>query len=200
LPKIESSTKGLAEHHLARLKASGLSDAVIARRGYYTEYDAEGLTELGFDRKQRVLVPALVIPVRDTSGEVVLHRIRPDEPRVNGHKPDKLNKYESPKGSSIVLDIPPFSLEHLHDRSYPLWVTEGEIKADALASQGEVAVAILGVWAWKRYGFPLEAFDDIPMIRREIRVVFDSDCLTNVNVRHALMCLSRYLKGRIGDA
>lgn len=188
------------DHYRLLTEESGISEEVVITRGYYTEHDPKGLAELGFNRQQQALVPALVIPIRDISGEVVLHRIRPNNPRPNPDKPGRTNKYESPKGARIVLDIPTFTFEHLHDMNYTLWFTEGERKTDALVSQGEAAVGILGVWAWKRDGLPLAEFDRIPMIGRELRVVFDSDAKDNVQVRRALVSLGRYLKGRVGDA
>jgi hypothetical protein len=196
-----AETKVIENHHLKMLRdESKISDNVIAARGYYTEHNPEELAKLGFDENQRVLVPALVIPIRDVTGEVVLHRIRPDNPRPNPHKPGKINKYEMPTGSQNVLDIPPFTIAHLQDVAQPLWFTEGERKADSLTSQGLAAIALFGVWSWKRAGLPLPDFDRIPMIGRDVNVVFDSDTEDNVNIRQALICLAHYLKGRTGSA
>lgn len=191
----------LDERHLLMLREeSNISEEVIAARGYYTEHDPEGLAKLGFDENQRVLVPALAIPIRDVTGEVVLHRIRPDNPRPNPDKPGKVNKYEMPTGSQNVLDIPAFTFARLQDINYPLWFTEGERKADSLISQGLAAIALFGVWSWKRSGLPLPDFDRIPMIGRDVNIVFDSDTEDNANIRQALMCLAHYLKGRTGGA
>jgi hypothetical protein len=90
-------------------------------------------------------------------------------------------------------------LAHLQDVNYPLWFTEGERKADSLTLQGLAAIAIFGVWSWKRAGLPLPDFDRIAMIGRDVNVVFDSDTEANVNMRQALMCLASYIKGRVGD-
>jgi putative DNA primase/helicase len=188
------------EHRRALVKESGISEEVIAARGYWTEHDPEVLAELGFDERQRALVPALVIPIRDISGDIVLHRIRPDNPRPSSHKPGRLNKYEMPTGARNVLDVPTLALEGLRDVNQPLWIVEGEKKADSLVSRGEVAVALFGVWSWKRWGFPLPDFDAIPMITRDVNIVFDSDAGENVNIRKGLVCLARYVRGRVGDA
>jgi|SRR5829696_3607216 len=191
----------LSEEHRKMLREeSGISELAINSRGYYTETDSAGLEQLGFDENQKELVPALVIPVRDVTGEVVLHRIRPDKPRPNIHRPGKVNKYEMPTGSSIVLDVPPFTFKHLQNVSVPLWFCEGERKCDALISRGIAAISLPGVWAWKRNGLPLPDFDDIPMIGRELRAMFDSDAEEKTGIRQALVCLARYLKGRAGDA
>jgi hypothetical protein len=201
LAEITAIREALDEHHLKMLRdESKISERVIAARGYYTEHDPEELGRLGFDENQQVLVPALVIPIRDVTGEMVLHRIRPDDPRPNPYKPGKVNKYEMPTGRQNVLDIPPFTFEHLQNINYSLWVTEGESKADSLISQGVAAIALFGVWSWKRAGLPLPDFDRIPMIGRDVNVVFDSDTEDNVNIRQALMYLAHYLKGRTGGA
>ena len=54
-------------------------------------------------------------------------------------------KYEMPKDSGIRLDCPPMCQPQLADPRVPLWITEGQKKADALASRGLCAVALLGV-------------------------------------------------------
>ncbi len=196
-PTIE---RCVAHHHWEMLtKESAVIPEVIEERGYFTANEAEELIELGFAENQ-ARVPALVIPVWGVDGRFRFHRIRPDNPRPNPDKPGKVNKYEQPSGTPLVLDVPRRCQPYLADTNRPLWFVEGERKADSLATQGEVVVAILGVWAWKRYCQPLPDFDAIPMIGREISVLFDSDAEDNVNVRKGLLGLARYLKGRIGDA
>jgi len=188
------------EHKRALVEESGISEEVIRARGYYTEYEPEGLAELGFDKWQRALVPALVIPIRDVSRRIVLYRIRPDNPRPSTYKPERLNKYEMPTGARNVIDVPTLALEGLKDIRRPLWICEGEKKADALVSRGEIAVSLFGVWSWKRDRLPLPDFDAIPMIGRDVYLVFDSDAAENINIRKALVCLAHYIRGRIGDA
>jgi hypothetical protein len=47
------------------------------------------------------------------------------------------------------LDCPPRCRALLGDPAIPLWITEGQKKADALASAGATALALLGVWNLK---------------------------------------------------
>ena len=84
----------------------------------------------------------------------------------------------------------------LSDSGKRLWVVEGEKKADSLVSRGECAVALLGVWSWKRDGLPLPDWDDIRLVGREVVVAFDSDAERNVQVRTARLALAEYLRGR----
>ena len=71
----------------------------------------------------------------------------------------------------------------------PLWLTEGQKKADALASHGAVALCLLGVWNFKGKipgGTTLLAdWDYVALNGREVRLVFDSDVVTIPGVRKA---------------
>ena len=84
----------------------------------------------------------------------------------------------------------------LSDSGKRLWVVEGEKKADSLVSCGECALALLGVWAWKRDRLPLPCWDDVRLVGREVIVAFDSDAERNVQVRTARLALAEYLRGR----
>jgi hypothetical protein len=187
----------LVSHHRAMLEdESGISSGLISERGYFTATDHEELRELGFAGYQQKRVPALVIPVHGVSGELLFHRARPDEPRQDRDKPGKVIKYEQPAGTGVAIDVPPRAHSALSDSSVRLWVVEGEKKADALVSQGECALALLGVWSWKRNGLPLPDWDLVHLVGREVLVAFDSDAKRKVEVQRALWALASYLKGR----
>jgi putative DNA primase/helicase len=187
----------LSDNHLFMLtQESGISEEVIASRGYWTCEDEEDLIELGFNKRQR-RTPCLVIPVRGITGEVLFHRIRPDDPRPDPEKLDKVIKYDQPVGVPVALDIPS-PLEDLMDTTRRLWITEGEKKADALVSRGEVAVALLGVWNWKKDGWMLPEWDRIPLMGRDVIIAFDSDAVQNYQVRLAEDALAKALEVRGG--
>ena len=188
----------LAAHHMeALLTGSGISEEVIRSRGYWTCTDSEELVDLGFNKKQR-RTPCLVIPVRGVNQEVLFHRIRPDDPRPDAKKAGKVIKYDQPAGVPVALDVPPLAYEDLLDRTRRLWVVEGEKKADALVSRGECAVALLGVWNWKKDGQMLFDWDQIPLMGREVMIAFDSDAVANYLVRLAENALAKALEGRMG--
>ena len=92
-----------SEHLAALLQGSGLSRDVIRARGYRTTSTRAEMKRMGFSDAQ-ARVPALIIPVYDTSGESVLYQARPDTPRIKGGKPIK---YETPQGTRMVLDVHP---------------------------------------------------------------------------------------------
>lgn len=127
---------------------------------------------------------------------------RPDSPRQarnrSGKLSDKVIKYEYPRGMAMRLDCPPFCRDKLADPSIPLWITEGQKKADALTTHGLCAIALSGVWGFKgRNNFGgitlLSDFDYIALNSRSVRVVFDSDVMLKSSVRLALERLIEHL-------
>src|SRR5688572_20199994 len=128
----------ISQRHLDSLRASAINDEIIRARGYKTITDENELRILGFASGQ-CRVPGLLLPVWTTDGQIGTYVYRPDNPRVvenrnktNTH-PVKVIKYEIPKGEGVRLDCPPTCQPRLADPSIPLWITEGQKKADALA-------------------------------------------------------------------
>jgi hypothetical protein len=196
--EVTEDTTLCEEHRESLISGSGISEEVIKARGYWTAEDPDDLIDLGFAKTQR-RVPALVIPVRGTCGTVRFSRIRPDNPRPDPEKPDKVIKYEQPSGTPVTLDIHPLATESLKDRSRHLWIVEGEKKADSLVSRNEVAIALLGVWNWKKDDQMLLDWEGIPIMDREVIIAFDSDAVKNYQVRLAEDALARALEGRMGN-
>jgi hypothetical protein len=188
-----------AEHRKMLEEDSSIFPEVISARGYRTVLDPQVLLELGFEEYQ-ARTPGLLIPIRGTGEEVLFHRYRPDRPRARADKPGGTVKYEQPPNTSLVLDVPPTCREYLRDTSRRLWILEGEKKSDCLASQGEVAVAVLGVWGWKKDGCLLPGWDDVATIGREILIAFDSDTTDKYEVMLARHTLGRALEGLSGHA
>jgi putative DNA primase/helicase len=179
------------EHWEMLTGGSGISEEVIEARGYRTVEDSEELAQLGFADYQR-RVPGLLIPIRGTSEEVMFHRYRPDRPRED-------RKYEQPEGTSLVLDVPLPAQKYLRDVTRRLWVCEGEKKADALVSRGEVALSILGVWSWKKNDLLLAQWDAISTIGRDLLIAFDADAADKYQVHQARQTLAEILLRRSGS-
>jgi Domain of unknown function (DUF3854) len=128
---------------------SGILPEVIDERGYRSVLPPEGYAILKphkFTREQANL-PGLLLPVWTTDRSNGLMVYRPDTPRLG--KDGKPIKYEFPRNAGVRLDCPPRCQAKLADPSIPLWITEGEKKADALVSHGLCAIALLGVWNFK---------------------------------------------------
>jgi hypothetical protein len=74
----------LHSHHLKMLiEESGISPDTIYERGYMTATDPKALRELGFSDTQSRLVLALLVPIHGPTGGIVLHQLRPDNPRLD---------------------------------------------------------------------------------------------------------------------
>jgi hypothetical protein len=188
----------LSSEHEALIRRSAISPEVARGRGYRTVTEKTVLRRYGFSEAQR-RVPALLIPIRDVRGEVALHQLRPDQPRLN--KAGKAVKYETPRGARMVLDVPPQARSQLSDPALPLWITEGARKADAAVSKGLCCVALLGVWNWRgknEHGglTALADWEQVALKDRRVNVVFDSDVVGKVEVQRALSRLRAFLEGR----
>lgn len=189
----------LAPQHARALAASAISPAVARRRGYRTVLRKSELADLGFGPAQR-LVPTLLVPVYGRDAQApALHQHRPNRPR---RRRGKEIKYETPAGSSMVIDIPP-ALDRmaLDDPAVPLVVTEGVKKADAAVSAGLACIALLGVWNWRGRNAhggvaALADWDSIALNGRLVYVCFDSDVTTKREVQEALRRLRAFLVKR----
>ena len=86
----------LSDQHFRMLtEGSAISTEVIAERGYWTAERQSDLNGLGFSDYQRrmAMLPALVIPQFEPSGEKIHSVLRPDRPR---NRKGKTIKYEQP--------------------------------------------------------------------------------------------------------
>jgi hypothetical protein len=202
------SAEQLCPEHLQMLQAeSGLSLEVIRARGYRTIREESELAALGFAPRQR-RVPGLLLPLHTTDGSQSLSIYRPDNPRVvdnrrkrnaDGTYAQKVIKYEQPQGVAVRIDCPPPCRPQLADPAVPLFITEGQKKADALASREACALALTGVWNWKSrndYGGTTFAndLDYVAWTGRTVYLVFDSDVTHNHSVRQALLRFTEHLQ------
>jgi hypothetical protein len=194
----------LREPHQARLDRT-ISREVQREQGFRTIENPAELGDLGFASYQ-LLVPTLLVPMYDVHGKLATHNHRPDGPRKSG-KPklvagelvQKFVKYEPIPHSHKILDVPRRCQPMLADPSKRLWITEGNIKACALASLGECAVSLQGVWSWRgtneRGGkTALGDWEAVALAGREVIIAFDDDVSTKQSVNSAAMRLKRYLE------
>lgn len=206
----------LMSHHLKMLREeSAISNDVIAARGYFSITNSAKARKLGFSNAQVREIsetnPALIIPYHKPSGELATYCLRPDRPRVienkkkgklpDGTYPQRVIKYDMPKGAGNVVDCHPSIVSKLSDPSGPLYFTEGAKKADSLVSHGFPAVNLNGVWGWRGTNSQqgktaLADFDDIALNGREVILLFDSDIRSNDQVRSALRRLKSFLENR----
>ena len=187
----------LLPQHQALLDQSAISAEVVAARGYFSVSEPKELVGM-FGASQR-LAPALVIPVLNAYGERAFYQLRPDDPRV---KNGRTQKYETPAGAGMAIDVPPATRPHLRNVKGALWITEGIRKADSLASIDLRAVALLGVWNWRGKGEDhgttvLPDWESIALNdHRKVIICFDSDAFQSPGIHAATERLGRWLERR----
>lgn len=201
----------LLPHHEQTLTA--IAPDVISERGYRSEVTPSVLASHGFTTSDtngkppkwvKECVPALLIPVWNAAGEEALVQIRPDKPRFKDN--GKPNKYETPRGFKMAVDVHPRIQKQISDPAVELWITEGVKKADAAISRGLCCVALLGVWNWRGTNdagaatvlpdwehFAFKAKDGTP---RLVNITFDSDVARKAEVAAALKRFVAWLEFR----
>lgn len=196
----ETTARVLSDRHRQMLEVeSCISPEVREARGYWT---AETYVELVTDpgtKPNQYHAPTLVLPIYGIDGEYRYSRVRPDNP------PEEKRKYLQPLDAPNVLDVPRTVLDKVQDPGTLLVITEGEKKADYLASLGVAAVCLFGVWNWshkmgKNTDYEkqvlIEDFDELPLRGREVTLMFDCDTMTNPNIQLAAYRLANKLRER----
>lgn len=198
---VGADTHVLLPQHAALIRESGISNTVAREREYLSITKKIELGSRGFKEAQRN-VPALLIPVWDTTGNIGLYQSRPDTPRIGGN--GKPIKYETPGRARMCLDVPPRIRPFIGDPKTPLFITEGVRKADSAISNGiDCCLALLGVWNWRGTNddggkVALPDWERIALNGRVVYLVFDSDVMTKRGVYHALARLRDFLAQRGG--
>jgi hypothetical protein len=164
------------------LHKSGLFHSTILNNKLRTVNDAETLAKLlnqlpehppkeipEFCRSGGLVFPYFDLEGKDTG----FVRVKPHEPRLRKGKPAK---YEQPLGEPNRAYFPASSRQALRDGAGPIFVTEGEKKALALAQLGLATIGLGGVWNWTNGGDELT--DDLKAVsweERPVYIVFDHD-------------------------
>jgi|GEM_PF-2973049 len=173
----------LAPRHMEELRASAITDEVIAARGWESVTNPRSVPREYFADYQRL--PGLLIPIRNMSGNIVNYQLKPDNPRRD--QQGKVAKYESAKNGTPCLDVHPMAIQKVRNIHAQLWITEGAKKVDSAISNGITAVVGLsGVWNWMSDKTRLADWDEIPLKGRDVVLAFDSDVMTSDKVRTAL--------------
>lgn len=187
----------LLPQHKKLMADSGISPEVADARGYRSVFTKAELRRLGFGEQQ--CKPGLLIPIWGVTGAIASYQLRPDTPRIG--RRGKPLKYETPRGSRMVLDAHPLIRAQLGDPRVPLIVTEGVRKADSAVSRGLCCISLLGVWSWRgsnEFGgkTALSDWDQIALNGRTVYICFDSDVMINPAVHEAMSRLKDLLEAR----
>ncbi|RIK75384.1 MAG: hypothetical protein DCC68_21280 [Planctomycetota bacterium] len=177
----------LFPNHRAELAASGLTDETIAAAGIHSESDTLRLARiLGWDKWPKKRGAAIVFPYYDADGANGYHQVKPDSPRTDSK--GKPVKYESPKGQSPRLYVPPGVPSKLDSPEAWLVITEGIKKALAATQAGFPCLGLAGVssiYRDKRSCRLLPELERIAWKGRKVFIAFDSDATDKPEVADA---------------
>lgn len=198
----------LLDHHEKMLSVgSAISSEIIKARGCKSVTATEA-RQYGFAGQQAR--DGLLLPVRPPDGSNGLYMLRPDNPRTYDNKrkqklpdgtyPQKVIKYEWPKGVGPRVDVPPVCLPMLKDVTKPVIITEGIKKGDSLATHmASRGYCILdfpnGVWGFKSPDGILADLDYIKWENRDVFIVYDSDVVKK-EIGKSMARLSKVLSNR----
>ncbi len=184
-------------HHLADLRASGLSDKTIEEARIYTEESYFRLASfLNWKKYARKYGIALVFPFHNELGDVVLRRIKPDNPPL---KNGRVLKYLQPSKSAVRAYIPRSVFPLLRDPQKRLFFTEGEKKALKATQEGFPTIGLTGVECWhnKKAGSLIPDLEAVEWKNRAVFIVFDSDADTNPQVEDNIRLLAASFKSSV---
>jgi hypothetical protein len=184
----------LCDAHRANLRARGLSDEDI-RAGQYRTLPLEGRARLAraiehalgasalpgipgvvWERRDGRGwwsvrgAPGMIVPSRDLEGRIVALKVRSDEiDATNRYTSVSSRRFGGPS-AAVNVHIPSAARERWR-RTSTLWITEGELKADACSALfGHAIVGIPGVTLWSSAIAVVQAIDP-----RRVVVALDAD-------------------------
>lgn len=208
----QNLTDFLCEAHFRDLRASGLFDETIIAEGFQTVDDINIVAqELRWPtcRRLQYMGPFLRIPYRRLDGSLMNYcRYKPSNPRTR-EKADgtpQIVKYEAPRGKSPPPFYPAGAIEAINTLKAPLFITEGEKKADKATQEGFPCIGLPGIsnWSKKRkenqYGKKIGTrhlnkwLKRIDWQDREVFIVFDTDDRRNPDVNREAAELARVLE------
>lgn len=182
-----------------KLASSGISQKDGERAGLFVSENARKIG-LSFAR-----VPALVLPYYDPITLEAMTYGRDNRPFARVRYLEevmaadgKIIRYSQPPSSGVHAYFPPvvdWSVA-LNDISWPIVITEGELKSLALCLQGMACIGLGGVWNWRVDDDLLPELAAIAWDGREVILCYDSDAATNSQVRVAELTLASELQRR----
>jgi hypothetical protein len=94
------------------------------------------------------------------------------------------------------LDILPEDLPRLKDPTVEVWFVEGHKKADALRSQGILAISITGTFMYLNGRVIVPALDEVPLAGRRVVAGYDSDAAVKEGVAEAELRIAEAVRRR----
>jgi hypothetical protein len=130
----------------------------------------------------------ILIPVRNTAGEIDAIKIRLNDAKQNKYLSLSSSRFGGPKAKAVV-HFPQGYNKHVAKKT--IRIVEGEIKADiAMLFSDTLSISIPGVSSWaKSFEAIREVYRSNGYAPSEVRVAFDSDARVNPRVASSLECL-----------
>ena len=205
--------KFIFPQHLEKLRKSALSNITIKNREYKSTSDRSLIKKiLGREFLADDLGDFLVIPYHDRNGErlkPLFWRVRPDKPHPPKDPNGKPGKYLSPSNAGTRIRISRNAGKVFDDPKSPICITEGELKTDCIDEHVMPCIGLPGVSCWskprpedpktKKKAGKRELHEDLACIAwkgRTVYIVFDSDYVSNENVRRELLAFAKALKAK----
>ena len=181
-----AGNRQILSHHLAELRASGLTDETITVAHIFSVTDRYQLAELlNWNNCSGRMVPAIAFPFFGANG--LTGYTRELNLMLRGWRKENAYKYESPRGRSNEIYVPPGTIATLADPTVALLITEGEKKALKATQEGFHTIGLVGPYGWKKSKTE-ELHPSMARIAwqgRDVFIVFDSDRETNPQIRDA---------------
>lgn len=179
--------------HLADLRASGLSDAMIAAMHVESVTNPVLLRTLLIRPTLPDDMSGLVIPYLHTSEQdrCLRAKLFPPMPDGNGGTV----RYLQARGSELHVYFPPGVETLLVDPTRPLLITEGEKKSAKATQDGLPCLGLGGLWNFliKGTAIAIAELTTIAWMRRPVTIVPDSDVWARPDLLHAVYALGREL-------
>lgn len=172
---IDNITSSFHPDHLADLRKSGLSDTTLLEAGIQSLSPAGIDSKIGF---QTLAESAYAIPYLGTDySRYKMFYAEAD--KINPANGEERPKYLAKRDSGCRLYIPSKVVPVLGDLSVPIYLTEGEKKAQKACQEGLYCIAIAGLWNWKAKDSDelIPDFDLIVLAGRTVYIVPDNDFL-----------------------
>ena len=193
--------KQLQKLFKTKIKESGLDNDDAKRLGFkvVNAKEAESLAH-NIDARG-----GFTLPYFDTDGEELeFYRVRYLEPPKGFKTKVKSQKYAQPADTTPMAYFPPMGPQLTWstiatDVSYPIVMTEGELKAACATKHGVPTIGLGGVYAWRsaKEGWSLlPELEEFIWEGRDVTIIFDSDVMQKEEVAQALNHLCTVLSDR----
>jgi hypothetical protein len=185
---LDTGTHEYPPHGAEYLRARAILHAAkVAGIAYVTATEARGL--VGDPKRSKTPSDGLAIPFSSGGGGTVRFLAKGASPKMQCPRDTPNYFYEGAFRRDSDRQWPAVR----HDKSVPLHIVEGPLKALACTWHGVPAIGVNGVYGWSSNHKPIDDFRRFVWKGRIVVLCFDSDIMQKWQVRQALRRLGDYL-------